>query len=245
MTTSGYTRFCPVAMACEMLEPRWTMLILCEMWSGSTRFSEIHRGVPGMSPSLLSRRLRQMQDRGLVERFEATANGQIAYRTTQLADELEPIVNALGHWAHRHLDPAIGTDRLDAKVLMWNIRRKIDLRALPRRRCVIEFVIDEPNDVTGRYWLIIRPNADVDLCMVDPRHDVDLFILAQLKALAAAWMGYSHFATEIAAERIRLVGDQTLARTLSRWLIRSSFAIAAEGPSSHAPVNARSAAGLR
>jgi DNA-binding HxlR family transcriptional regulator len=62
--SNGYTRFCPVAVACEMLEPRWTMLILCEMWSGSTRFSEIQRGVPGMSPSLLSKRLREMTEQG-------------------------------------------------------------------------------------------------------------------------------------------------------------------------------------
>lgn len=91
-------------MACEMLEPRWTMLILCEMWSGSTRFSEIQCGVPGMSPSLLSRRLKEMEVKGLVTR-SAVPGGHIDYGTTSMANELEPLVHALGAWAHRHIDP--------------------------------------------------------------------------------------------------------------------------------------------
>jgi hypothetical protein len=52
MPGSSYPRFCPVAMTASLLEPRWTMLLLCEMWSGSTRFNEIQRGVLGMSPGL-------------------------------------------------------------------------------------------------------------------------------------------------------------------------------------------------
>ena len=68
MPGSNYPRFCPVAMAASLLEPRWTMLLLCEMWSGSTRFNEIQRGVPGMSPGLLSKRLKEMEASGLVTR---------------------------------------------------------------------------------------------------------------------------------------------------------------------------------
>ena len=68
MQDSSYPRFCPVAMAASLLEPRWTMLVLCEMWSGSTRFNEIQRGVPGMSPGLLSKRLKEMETNGLVTR---------------------------------------------------------------------------------------------------------------------------------------------------------------------------------
>lgn len=224
----GYTQFCPVAMACEMLEPRWTMLILCEMWSGSSRFSEIQRGVPGMSPSLLTKRLREMQAKGLIERFADEGTGGVRYATTALADELEPVIHALGSWAHRNIDPQPGLECLDARVLLWNIRRKIDVSALPRKRSVVQFILKERDQPDFLAWLIIRPNAETDLCMVDPKDEVDLFITAELKALTAAWMGHSTFASEIAAERIHLIGDSLMASTLSKWLIRSSYAIEAE-----------------
>lgn len=227
MPTSGYQQFCPVAMACEMLEPRWTMLILCEMWSGSTRFSEIQRGVPGMSPSLLSRRLKEMEERGLLTRT-ARADGHIDYRTTAMADELEPVVHALGAWAHRRLDPALQLECLDDHLLMWNIRRKIQVRQLPRRKVVIQFILKADGKPDSEYWLIVRPDGETDLCAVDPRFDVDLYVSASLRALTSAWMGHTTFAEEIARERIVMTGDRTLARTLPQWLRRSSFASSAE-----------------
>jgi DNA-binding HxlR family transcriptional regulator len=131
MSADGYNQFCPVAKACEVLEPRWTLLILCEMWSGSTRFNDIRRGVPGMSPTLLSKRLKQMEQHGLIQRSQADGGGDIAYTTTAIATELEPIVHALGAWAHRNVDADVTLEKLDARLLMWNMRRKIDVDALP------------------------------------------------------------------------------------------------------------------
>ncbi len=223
MDTDGYARFCPTAMACSILEPRWTMLILCELWSGAARFNEIHGGLPGMSPSLLSRRLKEMAAIGLIEKHD-TQGGHALYCSTPMADELEPLVRGLGAWAHRNIDPEIGLARLDDKVLMWNIRRKIDVSALPRRRAVVQFILREDGQEDRNYWLLIRPNAETDLCMVDPRHDVDLFITAELRALTRAWVGHSTFAAEIDAGRIALIGDSAMAASLGRWMVRSSFA---------------------
>jgi hypothetical protein len=145
-----------------------------------------------------------------------------------MADELEPVVNALGSWAHRHIDPEPGLECLDARVLLWNIRRKIDVSALPRRRSVVEFILKARDQADFHAWLIIRPNAETDLCMVDPKDEVDLFITADLKALTAAWMGHTTFASEIEANRVQLIGDALMASNLSKWLIRSSFAIQAD-----------------
>lgn len=228
MSSAAYTQFCPVSMACEMLEPRWTMLILCEMWSGSERFSEIKRGVPGISPSLLTKRLREMEDKGLVKRFETAGRGGARYGTTARADELQPLIHALGLWAHRNIDPEPGLECLDARVLMWNIRRKIDMAVLPRRRYVVQFILKERAKPDFLAWLLMRPNAETDLCMVDPRDDVDLYVSADLKALTAAWMGHTTFAAEIRADRIQLIGDAFMASTLSKWLVRSSFATEGE-----------------
>ncbi|MDB5612835.1 MAG: HxlR family transcriptional regulator [Devosia sp.] len=223
MQTQGYQQFCPVAMACEMLEPRWTMLILCEIWSGSTRFSDIQRGVPGMSPSLLSKRLKDMAMQGLLTRA-IRADKHTDYRTTPMANELEPLVHELGAWAHRHVDPTLQLKCLDDHLLMWNIRRKIQVTDQFRRKAIIQFILKVSGKSDRNYWLIVRPNGDTDLCMIDPKFEVDLYVSADLKALTSAWMGHSSFAEEIAQETIVMIGDEGLSRSLPRWLKRSSFA---------------------
>lgn len=223
MHTQGYQQFCPVAMACDILEPRWTMLILCEMWSGSTRFSDIQRGVPGMSPSLLSKRLKELEAKGLITRATCS-EGHIDYRTTSMADELEPLVHELGAWAHRHIDPDLQLDCLDDHLLMWNIRRKIQISDRFRRRVVIQFILKTSGKLDRNYWLIIRADSDTDLCMIDPKFDVDLYFSADLRALTSAWMGHSSFAEEIARDTIVMIGDEGLARSMPQWLRRSSYA---------------------
>lgn len=225
MSNDGYNQFCPVAKACEVLEPRWTLLLLSEMWSGSCRFNEIRRGVPGMSPTLMSKRLREMEERGLITRTENSATGDINYKTTRIADELEPIVHALGEWAHRNIDADVTLENLDARLLMWNMRRKINAAALPTgRRSVIRFIYPELPNPEQSYWLLARPGMPVDLCLTDPGHDVDLFVTAQLKAMTSAWIGFSTFEAEIASERISLIGDPALVANLGSWMVRSSYA---------------------
>lgn len=230
MSDSKYPRFCPVAMAASLLEPRWTMLLLCEMWSGSTRFNEIQRGVPGMSTALLSKRLKELESHGLVTRSSVGTGGHTEYLTTPLADELAPLIRGLGEWAHRNIDCEVSLQDLDARLLMWKIRSKIDLLQLPKRKSVIQFVLDEPEAETANYWLVAKPGEETDLCFTDPKFDVDLFVVAELRALTSAWMGHSTFEKEIADGRISLLGHELMARTLTRWLMRSSFAeVAAAG----------------
>jgi DNA-binding HxlR family transcriptional regulator len=223
MKNPGYALFCPVSMACLLLEPRWTMLILCEMFGGSERFSDIQRGVPGMSPSLLSRRLKEMQENGLIERVPGARGGQARYVPTPLAEDLAPILEQLGDWAHRNLDPEPGLQALDPRVLMWNLRRKVNYAALPPRRSVVKFTMTEPGKPDFEAWLLMRPGQGTDLCMIDPKDEVDLFVQADLRSFTAAFMGHSTFAAEIDAGRIELIGDAGMARSLSKWLIRSTF----------------------
>jgi DNA-binding HxlR family transcriptional regulator len=225
MANEGYNHFCPVAKASELIEPRWTLLLLTEMWAGSTRFNEIRRGVPGMSPTLMSKRLREMELSGLIRRSENNATGDINYTTTTLANELRPIVYALGEWAHRNVDAEVTLEHLDAKLLMWNMRRKIDSTALPRsKRSVIEFSYPELCKDERRYWIVSKPGTPVDLCMIDPGHDVDLYISADLKAMTAAWMGLSSLKAEISRGKIFMVGDEVIAASIEDWMVRSAFA---------------------
>ncbi|MBW3096461.1 winged helix-turn-helix transcriptional regulator [Pseudohoeflea coraliihabitans] len=224
MPEKAYPLFCPVAMASEMLEPRWTMLILCEMWSGSSRFTEIQRGVPGMSPSLLAKRLKDMEGKGLVEKSVRGTSSHAEYFTTPLAEELEPIVRKLGEWAHRNIQSEVSLSHLDARLLMWSIRRKIDRLHLPLHKCVIQFTLKDPPNDPVNYWLVIKPGVEPDLCFADQNFSIDLFIVSELRALTSAWMGHSTFNAEIASGAISVIGHEVMARSLTKWLVTSSFA---------------------
>jgi len=224
MSDSNYPKFCPVAMAASLLEPRWTMLLLCEMWFGSTRFNEIQRGVPGMSPGLLSKRLKEMEANGLVMRSDTGRGTHAEYFPTPLANELEPLIRGLGEWAHRNIDCEVSLQNLDARLLMWKIRGKIDLLQLPKRKSVIQFILNDASNETANYWLVAKPGEETDLCYTDPKFDVDLYIVCDLRALTSAWMGHSTFEAEIEGGLISLTGHDLMARTLTKWLTRSSFA---------------------
>lgn len=224
MSNRSYNQFCPVAKACELSEPRWTMLILCEMWSGSTRFNEIRRGVPGMSPTLLSQRLKEMEHRGLLRRTKNSTKRSFDYHVTPIGQELEPIVHALGQWAHRNIDADVTLEKLDARLLMWNIRRKVDVSVLPTKKTVIQFIYPELPLNEQNFWLITKPGVDTDLCMMNPGFDVDLFVTADLKSMTSAWIGLSDLNLEIAGDKISLIGDTALSSSINKWLLRSSFA---------------------
>ena len=215
---SLYGQFCPIAMAAELLATRWTMVVLSEMLSGSTRFNEIRRGVPRMSTALLSKRLRELERAGVVSR----RSGE--YLLSASGRDLAPIVQGLGRWALKWVDSDFSLANLDVRLLMWNIRRNLKPDPMPHRRVVVEFRFPELPADQGRYWLIVAPGEPVDLCSLDPGHDIDLLVTAELRGMTAAWMGLSDFEAELGAGRIGLDGDPTLSRSFSRWIGRSGLA---------------------
>lgn len=210
-------------MASEIICPRWTLVLLGEMLSGSTRFNEIRRGVPRMSPALLSKRLKELEQAGIVERTE-DGNGVPEYHMTERGLDLRPILNSIGAWAQKWIDTDVAMEKLDVQLLMWNMRRNLNPNPMPRRRTVIQFIYPELPLTQKNWWLIVEPARDVDLCSIDPAHDVDLYVTADLKAMTKAWMGHSKVSQEIEAGNIALTGDRTLARNIEVWIGQSSLA---------------------
>jgi DNA-binding HxlR family transcriptional regulator len=205
-------------MAAELLATRWTMVVLGEMLSGSTRFNEIRRGAPRMSSALLSKRLRELERAGVV----AHCDGE--YVLTPSGRDLAPIVQGFGRWALRWVDSDCSLSNLDVRLLMWNMRRNLRADPMPSRRVVVEFHFPELPPNEGHYWLIVAPAQPVDLCSLDPGHEVDLLVTADLRAMTSAWMGMSEFEVELDASRIRLDGDAHLVTTFTEWIGRSGLA---------------------
>ena len=219
----GYGQFCPVAMASEVICARWTPLILRELLCGSTRFNDLRRGVPRMSPTLLSKRLKELEQAGVIETKATGQAGIVEYHLTQAGQELRPIVMSLGIWGQRWVETQLSLKNLDPSLLMWDMRRSLDLTPMPLHRCSVQFHYPELPAARQNFWLVID-NRVVDLCLVDPGYEVDLFVECSLRTMTAIWMGLTSVQAELDAGRIELSGDKALARSIQQWLGLSQFA---------------------
>ena len=228
MAQGSYRQFCPVAMAAEVLCTRWTVVLLRELLAGSTRFNDLRRGVPRMSPALLAQRLRDLQAAGIVTRV-TTTSGSAEYRLTEAGRELGPIVDAFGIWGQRRIQPELSLQHLDVQLLMWDMHRNLDTRPMPERRSVVQFLYTDLPANQRSFWLIVEPEMGVDLCSAEPGFDVDLYVSVDLRTMTAIWMGYDTVRRALEEDRIRLTGDDRLAADIQAWLGLSPFAVYAPG----------------
>ena len=225
MSNASYGQFCPVAMAAEILCTRWTMVVLRELMAGSTRFNELRRGVPRMSPALLSQRLKELEQAGLIARRPVRGEpGTLDYRLTEAGDDLKPVIEAFGRWGQRWISSELSLTKLDVSLLMWDMRRNLDPRPLPRRRSTISFQYPELPAGQRNWWLLVDPTASVDLCSIDPGFDVDLYVSTDLRTMTAIWMGLETVRQAVSARRLKITGDRKLTADIQTWLGLSPFA---------------------
>jgi len=206
----GYGQFCPVSKAAEVICQRWTPLIVRELLVGSTRFNEIRRGVPTCSPALLSKRLRDLQRAGIIDRDASS------YRLTEAGRELLPIVLALGQWGQRWVRTDYRPDELDPGLLLWDVRRNLAPGGLGVPSATLQFVFPTLPLKRRFYWLVVDAH-DVDLCLTDPGREIDVTIEADLRALTEVWMGDTRFTDALADGRITLRGPTRLTRRVPTW----------------------------
>ncbi len=225
MTQGSYRQFCPVAMAAEILCTRWTVVLLRELIAGSTRFNDLRRGVPRMSPALLSQRLKELEEAGIVRRVLSREEpGLREYHLTRSGRELQPIVEAFGVWGQRWIQSELSLENLDPQLLMWDMRRGINPTPMPKRRSTIQFLYPELPAAQRAWWLIVTPGEGADLCSIDPGYDVDLYVSSDLKTMTAIWMGLDTVRAALRDERVKLTGDRKLATDMQTWLGLSPFA---------------------
>ena len=223
---AGYKQFCPVAMAAEVLCTRWTVVLLRELIAGSTRFNDLRRGVPRMSPALLSQRLKDLEAAGIVERVKSPRErGVHEYRLTESGRDLRPVVDAVGIWGQRWVEAELSLANLDPSLLMWDMRRNLDTTPMPSRRSVIEFHYTDLPASQKHWWLIVEPTGDVDLCSVEPGFDIDLYVTTTLRPMTSIWMGLSTVGSERRSKNLILDGDKELAKIMQVWLGLSPFAV--------------------
>jgi DNA-binding HxlR family transcriptional regulator len=217
---SGYGQFCPVAKAMELLDERWTVLVVRELLSGSTHFNDLRRGVPKMSPALLSKRLQTLTRAGVVERSEA--DGRTSYTLTPCGKELVEVVEALGAWSVRWIGE-LGDKDLDPHLLMWDIRRTIPVEAWPRSRTTLAFRLDGVALKASRWWLVVAEGQG-DVCDFDPGYEVAGTIDTSLRTLTLIWRGDMSWQHALLDGSVRVTGPADVRRRIPSWLGQSTLA---------------------
>jgi len=217
----GFGQFCPVAKATEVLGEKWTPLIIRELITDNQSFNNLRKGVPLMSPSLLSSRLKSLERTGVVERNK-TDEGVI-YSLTDAGEEIGPIIEQLGVWGQRWARSDLSKKDLDPSLLMWDAHRRIDTTYFPDERTVLRFeFIDYPSKL--RLWWLVITGDDVDICLKDPGHEVNLFIKSTLKTMTQIWVGDLNLDKARHDKLLHLEGERALTDSMSSWIGCSSLA---------------------
>jgi DNA-binding transcriptional ArsR family regulator len=158
---------------------------------GYHRFNEIRNALPLLSPSVLSQRLKTLEEDGVIHRREEA--GGVTYHLTAAGEELRPIVDALGHWARRWVTRDYKSYELDPGVLMWSLRRHVLVDRFPEGRTVLHFQLEGEPRLRRYWWIVVQRGGDaeydVDVCMADPGHPVSLTVRARLRTLVDVLIG--------------------------------------------------------
>ena len=211
-----YGQFCPVSKAAEILFEKWTVLILRELLMGTTRFNDFQRAISRISPTLLTKRLKALEENGVIMRKQVSGQRGYEYRLTPAGKELEPLMENIAVWGMRWARGRMSDDELDVELLMREVQRRIQTKNLPDGETVICFVFTDLKK--HRSWWIWIDGNEVDLCTEDPGKDVDLYISSNVRTMVEAWQGDIDLIKALASGAIKAHGDRNLIKTIPDWI---------------------------
>lgn len=223
MSAPTYGQYCPLAMSAEFLCNRWTLLLFRELLFGSTNFNDLSRGVPRMSRTLLSNRLKELCAIGLITRHEKRSTGHVDYLLTPAGKALEPVVFSMALWGQEWLEIEPSVENVDVNFLMWDIRRNVKQHPILPDPFIVHFFLTDMPENKSEHWLVFEAN-DVDLCHVDRNFAVDVDIQVSAQKLTKIWMGWEEFDDAIKDHSLKLIGPEKYTTLATQWLGNSSVA---------------------
>jgi DNA-binding HxlR family transcriptional regulator len=218
---SDYGQFCPVAKATEVIGEKWTLLILRELLMGTCRFNDFQRALSRISPTLLTKRLKHLEERGILIRKKISGQRGYEYRLTAAGKELAPLLEILAVWGMRWARGQMTDDELDIEFLMWDLQRRVQTQHLPDGETVVCFQFDELTKY--KTWWIVVFDDKVDLCTEDPGKEVDLYVTSTVRTLVEIWEGDVELATALASKAVSTHGLRALERSMGDWLGLCAF----------------------
>ena len=211
-----YGQFCPVAKATGLIGERWTLLILRELVLGTHRFSEFQRALSRISPSLLTKRLKDLETAGIIIKKPQQGRRGYEYYLTAAGKELSPVIEHLATWGMRWARGQLSEDELDVEFLMWEIQRRLVTDALPDGETVLCFIFEELTQFKS-WWIVIR-DGNVDLCTENPGKNVDLYITSSVRTMIEIWEGNLGTKTAQRKRFLKTNGNRQLIKSLPEWL---------------------------
>lgn len=217
-----YHQFCPISKTAEVLGEKWTLLILRDLVLGATRFTQFQRSIPMISPTVLNKRLSELQTRGLLVRKRIPNQRGHEYQLTESGRELRPLILKMAEWGMRWARNEMSDDELDVELLMGDIQRRIAPDKLPSGRTLLKFKYTDLNNFSD-WWLKIE-NGSVEACLDDEGHEVDVYFTSDLRTMTEVWMGDLSLTRAQDDGRLRIVGPSAYLRNLRSWFPRHLYA---------------------
>jgi len=217
-----YHQFCPISKAMEVLGEKWTFLIIREILLGSTRFNQLQRGLSHISPSLLTKRLAQLEEESLIVRKRIPGQRGYEYFPTEACKELFPVMEQIGIWGMRWLRNKMQDDDFDLQLLMFYLEQSIDTKQLVGKETVIKFNFTDVQDY-AQWWLVVEGD-EIDVCVHDPGKEVDIHLTCTLRTMCELFIGDITYKKAIAEKKLVLVGHPALKKSIDRWIKPGMFA---------------------
>lgn len=215
-----YNQYCPIARASEILAERWTLVIVRNILLGCRTFTEIERGAPGISKTLLTQRLKALKRFEIIRRLPNPAGRGFRYEPTDAGQELWEVCESIGTWGARWLE--VAPEHLDPYVVLWSMCKALRTDVLPDRRIVVRFDFTDLKK-KNRFWLLLE-RREGEVCLKHPGFEEDLFVTADSEWFAKWHMGRIPWMNAVRAGRIRVEGRRDLTRAFHTWNGLSHFA---------------------
>lgn len=211
-----YGQFCPVAKAAEILGEKWTILILRELLYGTSRFNDFQRAISGISPTMLTKRLKELEAAGLVGKDDHD------YELTDAGWELAPLLREYAVWGMRWARGELSDSELDVELLMSDMRRRIKPEFLPADGCRVQVHFEDLK--TRKNWYLAVKDGETNLASRKPRGEIDLVLESDLRTMTRLWLGDITLRHALAQQRLRLKGRPILIRAIEQWLPLANYA---------------------
>ena len=217
-----YNQFCPISKAAEIFGEKWTLLIIRDLVLGATRFNQFQRSIPMISPTVLNKRLSDLEARGVLVRKRMPNQRGHEYLLTQSGRELLPLILKMAEWGMRWARNEMSDDELDVELLMGDIQRRIDVSKLPDGRTLLRFKYTDLENFSD-WWLKVE-DGEVEVCLDDEGHDVDVYFTSDLRTMTEVWMGDLSLSRAQEEGRLKIVGPSAYLRNLRAWFPRHLYA---------------------
>ena len=212
-----YHLFCPLAKATEIVAERWTPLVVQELRGGSSRFNDIRRGIPLISRTLLSQRLKELERVGIVER-RGSGERASGWHLTEAGMALGPTLDLLSEWGLKYAQNPLEEGDLDVTVLVWNIHKRVDPAAFPDGRTTVQFEFTDVAE-NKKLWWLVNAGGTVDFCPFDPGFPVDLYVTTDLRTMISIWFGRVTWDAGIRSGTVEVIGSRRLRERMRYWLL--------------------------